>query len=339
MRQLSLCRQTGVALITVLLVIAMVTVLATRMSGHLQVQIARVGASDSAEQAYWHWLSAEALVRQVLLAEHEESEGRTHLQQGWATQQGPFPVRGGMIGGKVRDLHACFNVNSLLKNPNETAKFSESVERFQALLNALEFDEYTARLLTATLVDWLDADDDLHESMGAESADYESLPQPYQAANQSLAHISELRQIRGFNAEVYHRLRPYVCVIPELNEWPLNLNTVAADQPEIIVAFFRGAVDMTAAENLLADRPSDGWESVDAIRQEPTFQALAEGGTNTFSMDGITVSSEYFELNAQVQYGDLEFYGTSQIRIAGGRGYILHRSRGGYEYDERTVDN
>src|SRR5690554_3343922 len=98
-------RNQGVAIISVLLIVAVVTVLATRMSGQLRMQIARVSGSVHAEQAYWHWLSAEALLRQVLLRELAESEGRTHLQQAWSSRQGPFPVRGGAIGGRVRDLH------------------------------------------------------------------------------------------------------------------------------------------------------------------------------------------------------------------------------------------
>ncbi|MCC5855663.1 MAG: type II secretion system minor pseudopilin GspK [Idiomarina sp.] len=327
-------KERGVALITVLLVIAVIAYLAARMTGHLQVQIGRVSASDHAEQAYWHWLSAEALVRQVLLTEHQESEGRSHLGQGWATQQGPFPVRGGLIGGRVRDLHACFNLNSVYRNPEDTASFALAVERYQQLLTELEFDEFTARRLTSTLIDWLDADGELHDSMGAEDADYESLPQPYQTANTLLSHLSELRQVVGYTAEVYERLRPYVCVIPGHTEWQLNVNTVRVDQPQLLVAFFRGAMDIGTAERLLQNRPEEGYESVQEVRETSELQSLAEAGEQVSDVNQLTVNSEFFELNAQVQYGDLEFYGNSQIRISEGRAYVLHRSRGGYEQDE-----
>jgi|SRR5690554_340843 len=327
-------RTQGVAIISVLLVVAIVTVLATRMSSHLQLQIARVSGSEHAEQAYWHWLSAEALVRQVLLQEHEESEGRTHLQQGWASQQGPFPVRGGAIGGRVHDLHACLNLNSLYKNPNNTANFAKATERYEQLLTVLEFDEYTIRRLTATLIDWLDADTELHNSMGAEDPDYESLPQPYQAANNLLAHRSELRQILGYSQDVYNRIRPFVCVIPGVTEWQLNLNTVPENKPEVVMAFFRGALDLSGAENLLRGRPAKGYESVAAIKDEPAIQGLSGSMQLTEDLEDITINSQYFELNAQVKYGDLEFYGYSQLQINEGKAWVLHRSRGGYERDE-----
>lgn len=325
----------GVAIISVLLVVALVTILATRMSGHLQLQIARVSGSEHAEQAYWHWLSAEALVRQVLLTEHEESEGRTHLQQGWATQQGPFPVRGGFIGGRVHDLHACFNLNSLRKDNDNTANLAKATERYEQLLTALEFDEYTIRQLTATLIDWLDTDTELHNSMGAEDSDYESLPQPYQAANNVLAHRSELRQIAGYQQAIYNRLKPYVCVIPGETNWQLNLNTVPADKPEIVMAFFRGALDLSAAESLLSSRPDKGYESIEQIKQEPTIQSLTGSTQLSDDLAELTVNSQFFELNAQVKYGDLEFYGYSQFKISADKAWILHRSRGGYEAEEK----
>ena len=203
-------RQQGVAIITVLLVIAIVAAIAVKMSGQLRYQLARTGAHESSEQAYWHWLSAEALAQQVLLGVQEEEEGKFNLQQPWAQPQGPFPVRGGTIGGQLKDLHACFNINSLALQEGESADREMAKERYQALLEVLEFDSYTAERLTATLMDWLDEDSMLHESIGAEDPDYESLPQPYLAANTLMSHISELRQVAGYTRR-HHIL--YVCAV------------------------------------------------------------------------------------------------------------------------------
>lgn len=335
-------RQQGVAIITVLLIVVIVTVLAVQMSGRLRLQIARVISSDHAEQAYWHWMSAESLVRQVLLAELEEDDNRVHLQQNWATQQGPFPVRNGMIAGEIKDLHSCFNLNALYKNEEDLAALTLAMEQYQALLEALEFDQYTAERLTATLIDWIDRDTQLHSNLGAEDADYESLPQPYQAANSLLSHRSELRQIMGYTQEVYERLRPFVCVIPAQTQWRLNLNTVPEDRVELIVAFFRGQMDMNSAQNLLGARPQDGFADVESIQQLTEIQNLVGEGQSIQGLpeiEALTVESQYFELRAAIQYGDLEFYGVSQLHITNGEAYVVHRSRGGYETDERTDNN
>ncbi|MCL5255603.1 MAG: type II secretion system minor pseudopilin GspK [Gammaproteobacteria bacterium] len=335
-------RQQGVAIITVLLIVVIVTVLAVQMSGRLRLQIARVISSDHAEQAYWHWMSAESLVRQVLLAELEEDDNRVHLQQNWATQQGPFPVRNGMIAGEIKDLHSCFNLNALYKNEEDLAALTLAMEQYQALLEALEFDQYTAERLTATLIDWIDKDTQLHSNLGAEDADYESLPQPYQAANSLLSHRSELRQIMGYTQEVYERLRPFVCVIPAQTQWRLNLNTVPEDRAELIVAFFRGQMDINSAQSLLGARPQDGFADVESIQQQTEIQNLVGEGQTIQGLpeiEALTVESQYFELRAAIQYGDLEFYGVSQLHITNGEAYVVHRSRGGYETDERTDNN
>lgn len=335
-------KQRGVAIITVLLIVVIVTVLAVQMSGRLRLQIARVVSSDHAEQAFWHWMSAEALSRQVLLAELENDEFRAHLAQNWATQQGPFPVRGGLIAGEIKDLHSCFNLNSVYNNEEDPATFTVAVEQYEALLQALEFDQYTVERLTATLIDWLDADSQLHSALGAEDADYESLPQPYQAANTLLSHRSELRQIMGYTQEVYERLRPYVCAIPANTRWQLNLNTVPEDRPELVVAFFRGQMDINNAQSLINARPEDGFADVETIQQQAEVQNLIGDGQTPQGLpelQSLTVESRYFELRAAIQYGDLEFYGVSQIHISSGDAYILHRSRGGYDPDERTTNN
>ncbi|RUO23634.1 type II secretory pathway protein [Aliidiomarina iranensis] len=314
--------------------VALIAVLAIQMSSRLRVQVARIASSDYAEQAYWHWMSAEALVRQVLLIELEQNEGQTNLSQNWATAQGPYPVRGGMIAGRIRDLHSCFNLNSLYTDEETNAQFLMAQEQYRALLTALEVDEFTAERVTSTLIDWLDKNTELHSSLGAEDADYESLPQPFQAGNNLLSHISELRQIAGYNRELYQLIKPYVCVIPAVTEWQLNLNTVKDTQPEIVMAFFRGQLDRTAAESLLRERPDDGYSDVESIRQQGEIQNLENDGTSLSELDQLIVASEYFELQAQVQYGDLEYYGFSQLRILNGVAHVVHRSRGGYEQDE-----
>lgn len=327
-------KQQGSAIIMVMLIIALIAVMAVQMSERLRLQIARIGGTDFAEQAYWHWLSAEALARQVLAAELEADDFRVHLRQNWATEQGPFPVRGGAIGGRIRDLHSCFNLNSLFNGEGNEQRFGVAVEQYQSLLSALEFDEFTSERLTATLIDWLDKDSELHNSFGAEDPDYESLPQPYQAANTLLSHRSELRQIIGYTQEVYETLRPFVCVIPASTEFSMNLNTVNSEHPELVQAFFRGQLDRNAAEGLLSARPDDGFESVDAIREQPEIQNLISNDETVSELELLTTESKYFELQAHVQYGDLEYYGFSQMLVAGGDVHILHRSRGGYVRDE-----
>lgn len=332
-------RQRGVALITVLLVVALVVVIAVSMSGRLKGQVSRAHATELAEQGYWYWLSAEQLLRQVLLSELEDDD-YVHSDQNWATQHGPYPVDGGLIGGRVRDMHSCFNLNSLFAGseeaPNPDAMLA--LEQYQALLAALEFDDFTRQQLSATLIDWLDEDTVLVNSYGAEDADYESMAQPYQAANSMMSHVSELRQVVGYTQEVYERLLPYVCAIPGSSALAFNLNTMDSEKPELVSAIFLGELDVEQAASLLAQWPEQGYENVSEITSLAELQALREdegdGEAQIPGQQSLTVNSEFFELRAAVQVGDSEFFALSIIQIRDGDARVIHRSRRGYDWND-----
>lgn len=328
--------QQGIALITVLLVVALVAVIAVNMSGRLKGQVSRAQAAEQSEQAYWHWLSAEELVRRVLLTE-QENDAYIHRGQNWATQQGPYPVAEGLIGGRISDLHACFNLNALYpgteENENSTADLA--LEQYQALLSVLEFDDFTVQQLSATLIDWLDEDTVLVNQYGAEDADYESLPHPYQAANTMMSHISELRQVVGYTQEVYERVRPYVCVIPRQPILAFNLNTLDPDKPELLSAIFFAQLSVDQASSILAGWPQSGYDNVEEIIALSEFQGLIPEGEDALrNQESLTVNSEFFELRAALQFGQTEFFAISIIQVKDGSTRVLHRSRRGYDWND-----
>lgn len=354
-------KQRGVALITVLLVVAIVAVVAVNMSGRLKGQVDRAHAMEMSENAYWHWLSAEQLVRQVLLAE-VENDDYVHGGQNWATQQGPYPVEGGLIGGRIRDLHACFNLNALAPGTGSSGRGSQggdspgndpvragssgspstptvsaglALEQYEALLQALEFDAFTVQQLSATLLDWLDEDTVLTNQYGAEDADYESMPRPYQAANSLMSHVSELRQVVGYTQEVYERVRPHVCVIPQRADLAFNLNTMDVERPELLSAVFLGQLGVDQARDLLSGWPQDGYASVEEIIALPELQGLLpEGDEQLRGEQSLTVNSEFYELRAAIQYAETEFFALSIVQVRDGEARVLHRSRRGYDWND-----
>lgn len=329
-------RQRGVALITVLLVVAIVAVVAVNMSGRLKGQVDRAMAMEMSENAYWYWLSAEQLVKQVLVAELD-NDGYAHKDQNWAVQQGPFPVDNGLIGGRVRDMHACFNLNALYTGSEDSpvATSGLALEQYQALLQALEFDDFTIEQLSATLIDWLDHDSVLVNSYGAEDADYESLPRPYQAANTMMSHISEVRQIVGYTQEVYERIRPHVCVIPRRYDLAFNLNTMDPERPELLSAIFLGELTVTQARDLLTSWPQNGYDNLDDILGLAEIQGIVpEGDEQARGAESLTIESEFFELRAAVQFGDADFFAVSIVQARDNEARVLHRSRRGYDWND-----
>lgn len=321
-------KQRGVALVMVLLVVALVSVIAVSMGGRLQLQIVRTQNLQEAEQSYWYWQSAEELVKQVLLLELEDSDGVAHLAQNWSTQTAAFPVEGGVIQGNVKDLRSCFNANAMNPDNVSSAQHERRKEQLKALFVALEIDDYAADTMVDSLVDWLDADSMISGTYGAEDPDYEALPYPYRAGNTPLAHITELRLIRGFTREIYRKVKPYMCVIPGNSDGQLNINTIDESQPELLSAMFSGRLDLSQAQDLLAGRPEKGFGDVIDFTGEAVVQGAAESENQGSPLDDFVITSEYFQLRANIRYGDLVQSGTSILQVREGSASVLYRGMG-----------
>ncbi|MBR9907016.1 MAG: type II secretion system minor pseudopilin GspK [Gammaproteobacteria bacterium] len=308
-------KQRGVALLMVLLVVALVSVMAVTLSGRLQTTVLRTANFQQAEQAYWYWLSAEEIVRELLQRELSESDGVAHQQQMWYQQSESgniYPVDGGAIQGGIQDLHSCFNLNSLREGggpssgsgsapgsapPSSDAEegggpgsgpgsapLSSQRERRKAQLRMLlisvseDIEPYTADVIVDSLADWLDQDDNIDGNYGAESVDYQSLLFPHGAANTWLTHVSELRLIRGVTAKIYNDVKDYVCVIPRDNTLKINVNTVSKEQPALLYAVTLGALGEDEAKEFLNTRRSDGYESLDDARNNGALSSAASQG-------------------------------------------------------------
>ncbi|GAB3289634.1 type II secretion system minor pseudopilin GspK [Pseudidiomarina andamanensis] len=390
--------QRGVALLMVLLVVALVSVMAVTLSGRLQTTVLRTANFQQAEQAYWYWLSAEEIVRELLQREVSESDGVVHQQQMWYQQSQSnsiYPVDGGAIKGEIQDLQSCFNLNSLrvedgvssgsgtgtappsnapqaTPNSGSTPNAGSNTgnantgggattggslapdvlrERRKAQLRMLfmavdeNIESYAVDVIVDSLADWLDSDDDIDGSYGAESVDYQSLQFPYRAANSWLVHVSELRLVRGVTARIYNQIKPYVCVIPRDNSLKLNINTVKKDQPALLHAVTVGAMSMGDAASFLASRRESGYESMDDARNNGAINDAATRGvqpkfvgnvppngvtaqTIGGALDDLDVKSKYFQLNAKIGYGDLTMAAESQFLITSETAEVLYRGAG-----------
>lgn len=318
--------QHGAALITVLLVIALVSVIAVNLGGKLQLQITRMSNLKQAEQSYWMWLSAEDVLKEVLQRELNESDGVAHRQQSWATRTGPFPVEGGQIAAQVKDLYSCFNLNSLVSNPDDPGTLEKRKRQYKAMLQALDIDSYQTEILTDSLVDWLDEDSRLSGSNGAEDPDYESLPQPYLAANSQLLDISELRMVRGYSTKIVNELSSVACVIPNETELKVNINTLKQEQAAVLAAVTEGKLSLNDAVALINDRPERGYESDEAL-SELAGLATVRSELNS-ELPELTINSEYFQLVAMIQWGDVEMKARSVLHLNNGRVQTLYRAMG-----------
>jgi len=291
-------RQTGIALVIVLLIVALVSIIATDLTGQLQRETRRSANLFDKQQARYYVLGAEKLAIATLQADIKDSPDRDDLGQAWATQGLYFPIEGGDLTGAISDKNNCFNLNSLVT--------SEADKGYTADAESVAFHAYQRLLLLLglpdslvySLVDWLDTDSYVGLA-GAEDLEYELLSPAYRAANNLINDISELRLIKGYDNEVVSRLRPYVCALPEAGELKLNLNTLDQQQPELL-AMLIDSLTVTAAAAVLAERGQSGYDDLASFWQ---LDALAGIEIDGQVKSVLQLDSDYYMLQATARVG------------------------------------
>jgi general secretion pathway protein K len=319
-------KQQGVALIIVLLIVAIVSVLATEMGGRLQLQIKRASNIKENNQAYWNAMGAEQYARKSIKQLIDENGKVIHLEQPW-NQEFVYPIEGGGIQAQLVDMQSCFNLNALRDKgtgPGGTGAGSLlplRIEAFKRLLGFVEpaIPSYNIDTLSGSLVDWLDENDNL-TNFGAEDSEYESLQFPYVAANNYMVHKSELRLINGVEVPWLRELLKLVCVLPNDDLFSINVNTVSEENAAVIAAAAR--LSLSDAKSLLANRGLDGYPTTEAFLNEPSVQAQ---NLNAEEKKWFDVTTEHFILHTKTKYNDATFAMQTLFKVYSSKNVIVIR--------------
>ena len=302
-----LSNQRGVALIIVLLIVAIVSVLATEMGGRLQLQVKRAVNIKSSNQAYWYAIGAEQYASKSIKTQIDASNGVIHLNQPWA-EDFVFPIEGGGIEAKLVDMQACFNLNGLKDTSGaggigRSPELAARVTAFKALLtdSGLNIPSFTVDTVSDSLVDWLDADDNM-STFGAEDSEYEGRQFPYLAANNFMADKSELRLINGVESSWLLPVMDWLCVLPATNQFILNVNTVSEENAPVLAAM--AGITLSEATDVIGSRPPDGFKTRDEFLAIQQIQAknLSDGQKAWFD-----VKTDYFMLKSKTHYNNATF--------------------------------
>ncbi|MGY4534785.1 general secretion pathway protein K [Pseudomonas sp. TE3786] len=307
-------RQQGVALITVLLVVAVVTVVCAGMIARQQVAIRSSANLLDVRQAWHYALGGETLAKAILKQDSRRGDPRQtvdHLGEPWAKPLQPFSLdEGGVLNVRIQDPSGRFNLNSLVNKQqvNELA-----VARFRRLLLRLGIvAPYAERL-----VDWLDSDQEPTGGEGAEDNQYLLSKPAYRTANRRLQDISELRLLLGMTEADYRRLLPYVSALPA--DVGLNVNTAGA----MVLSSLADGLSPDLAEGVILARGNQGFATVEAFTGQP---ALAGQGIDG---QGLTVGTQYFQVISEVRMGERRQVVVSTVqRDEQGRVRVLARDLG-----------
>jgi len=302
-------RQRGVALIIALVLVALATILATKLTFDGFLERRRAIGVMAAEQALQFGLGAEALAADALAQDAQTSGQQTTLAAPWAQPSQPFPItpqddpEGESIGtmqGQLDDMQGLFNLNNLARvvagAPNTNAlptQDPQPLEQFQRLLVLVGLEPKWAAIAR----DWIDPDDIPGTPDGAEDQVYTSQMPPYRTGNWPMLSPSELMNLPGFGADRYRKIAPYVTALPS-STVPINICTAPAPVLESLAENLNGEY---TPEVLANGRKAGCFPDLNA------FRAIV-GPQNLAAINGrFGQTSQYFRLTTRITLGTTEF--------------------------------
>ncbi len=321
----------GIALITALIAILVLSALAAGFALSMKVETRLAHNANSETQFYWLGRSGVELACWVLAQEKCPYDS---LNQIWAggpgsdcETNGPlagfslnnYPVGDGTVSVKIIDLERKANINT-----------ANSLEIQQAL-TVMGVDANDISVVADSIQDWIGPAGPPRVA-GAESDYYQGLDPPYYAKNAPIDDISELLLVRGIldHPEIYwggcasnrpgptfqHKLGfgnspnenpcyPFGLkdVFTPISNGHININTADANVLQMIPG-----VDAAIAENIIKLRA--GPDGVDGTEDDTPFLnpagALQSAGDNNPAAGNlVTTRSSTFEVQVTAQIGNV----------------------------------
>lgn len=266
-------KQQGVAVIMVMLIVALATTLAIYITQQQSLWQRQVETQFDHSQARRLGIAGIDWARAVL-ADDAHSNQTDYETELWTLRLPAMPVENGEVIGLIEDRQGLFNLNSIVRNGNTSQSDLAKFQRLLSLLN-LPLD------LGNTLADWMDADTEPLPS-GAEDNYYLALTHPYRTANRPLVELGELAHVKGFNAQVIARLKPFVSILPIAG--PINVNFAPA---EVLFAMIPN-LSISEARTIVQQRKGKPFKDIPDFRQR-----LANPAIN-IDDSYLSVSSQFF---------------------------------------------
>ncbi|KAF6687318.1 type II secretion system minor pseudopilin GspK [Pseudomonas sp. EKM23D] len=254
-------KQRGIAIISALLIAAVVAVIAAGLLTRQRVFTRSLEAEQLRIQGQWLLLGALEDSRQRLW-EARQKDVLTRLDQPWARAQK------GLFEGRLEDEQGKFNLRNLVNRGRPDA---EQVQNFERLCGLIGVDGALSRRISQRVI-----------------ASYDQTEQP--AKYPMLRNLDDLSSVEGLDPLLLQRMQGFVSVLPGVT-W-VNGNTARA---EVLSAVVPG-LSLSQAQALVAERDGGRWfiNRGDFVNRLHLPQVAVES-----VLVGIT--SEWFRLQGQTR--------------------------------------
>lgn len=316
----------GAALLTVLLLVAVISVLAAGALEKLRLSTRLAENGAAMEQARAFAYAAETVATIRVNAILGQDAARTTLQGGWAGHPFAISVPGGQATLTVTDGDNCFNLNGLVGKAEQPGVYSaqqDQVIEFARLMKLVGIPGQSADGIAAATADWIDSDSNPLPN-GAEDTAYLGKATHYRTANTLITDISELRAVAGVTADIYAKLAPWVCALPVAEPSMINVNTLEPEQAPLLAMLFPDTMDVSKARALLLARPVAGYGSTDQFWQQPVLANLNTDMDVKSRQTG--VKTYWFNLKIDINANGVQLSQTDLLDATGQRAQIVSRA-------------
>jgi len=337
MRQKKYKQQSGVALITALIITSIAVSLAGVVMYRQQIQIRLSSNIAHLEQAYLYATGMEDWAGTILQKSYKDHENYDSLEDDWAVLLPPIPIPGGVMNGQLFDLQARINLNSLArpkpkppkKQPTTGAQTPPKQPkpdiakitgiRLINIMTQVDSDQDMGppENFVDILSDWIDKDQSTRD-FGAESDYYQSMEPAYFSADSLLASPTELRLLKDMKEKIYKKLLEHTIALPITTKTAINMNTASLDILKAI------GFDQGSAEEIKKER------EVRPFRNKKEFIDYINNNSNiTFKPENfehdIDVKSSFFLLQGSVRINNARLFINSVLERKNGQISVIMR--------------
>ena len=293
-------KQTGAALLTALLSVALIASLAGTALWQ-QWRLTEVEGSERARlQAEWVLLGALDWGR-LILREDARQGGEDHLAEPWAlplkdARLGSFlaadkTVRAdallteSFLAGRIEDLQGRLNVRNLVEGKEVSA---DDLRMFEQLFDILGLPQPELRQLALGLLDALQP-----TSPAAPTAGF--VPQ----------RVEQLEWL-GLSAGSLQKLRPFIAWLPERST--VNLNTASAE----VLSACATELPLVQAQRMVEARRLRHWRTLDDVHRDAGGKLVFAKGTSRLAFN-----SRYFQISGQLRQAEHVLQAQALVRREG----------------------
>lgn len=261
--------QSGVALLTILLLVVSITVVAGAMLASQKVAIRKSSLLFEQDQLLQGLQAGQQLAVALIEADNKLNDSDSS-QDVWAQPIPPYASEAYTLTIEVYDEASRFNINNLY---HDGAVDEAALASLQRLLSSLGMDEG----LATVILDWQDPDVSVYQDSADETTVYQSglsatndSSAMIQVANQAFVNIEQLAELPGVTPEILQRLRPYLTAVPYY--LPVNINTA---DPLVLAALVPNDSGI-ARQAFASNQQAQLIDSEDKIWQTPPFDSVSE---------------------------------------------------------------